>query len=243
MPSSGWNTCRAQAPGAVGARAIGTEALALAAWDGRGAVALLEHTRDGRALLLSRVIPGSGFSSSGSDEVDCQRVADTFRELASALVPVGLPALSVAVSARFARAKGEASRRSRWITAQDLKDAEERAVALAQDPGPLGLVHGDAQNKNLLVGDPGDMLLAIDPEPSAGDPHFDPALWALTHRPGKGVRERCALLAGLLELDTTRLWEWCLVLAVPEVALEREGPAQAHHEFLAEASSDRTDGF
>jgi streptomycin 6-kinase len=222
--------------------AIGAEALALAAWDGRGAVALLEHTRDGRALLLSRVTPGCGFSPSGSDEADCQRVADTFRELASAQVPVGLPVLSAAVRARFARAKGEVGQRSSWITAQDLKDAEERAVALAQDPGPRGLVHGDAQNKNLLVGAPGGMLVAIDPEPSAGDPHFDPALWALTHRPGKGVRERCALLAGLLDLDRTRLWEWCLVLAVPEVALERESRARAHYEFLAEASSDLTDG-
>jgi streptomycin 6-kinase len=98
------------------------------------------------------------------------------------------------------------------------------------------------QNKNLLVRDPGGMLLAIDPEPSVGDRHFDPALWALSHRPGECVRERCALLAGLLELDTARLWEWCLVLAVPEVALERESRAQAHYEFLAEASSDRTDG-
>jgi streptomycin 6-kinase len=222
--------------------AIGAEALALAAWDGRGAVALLEHTRDGRALLLSRVTPGCGFSPSGSDEVDCQRVADTLRELASAQVPVGLPVLSAAVRARFARAEGEGGQRSSWITAQELKDAEERAVALAQDPGPRSLVHGDAQNKNLLVGAPGGMLVAIDPEPSAGDPHFDPALWALTHRPGRGVRERCALLADLLELDRTRLWEWCLVLAVPEVALERESRARAHYEFLAEASSDRRDG-
>ena len=102
-------------------------------------------------------------------------------------------------------------------------------------------VVGATYGARALVGAPGGMLVAIDPEPSAGDPHFDPALWALTHRPGKGVRERCALLAGLLELDRTRLWEWCLVLAVPEVALERESRARAHHEFLVEASSDRTD--
>jgi hypothetical protein len=32
--------------------AIGTEALALSVWIGRGAVALLEHAPNGRALLL-----------------------------------------------------------------------------------------------------------------------------------------------------------------------------------------------
>jgi streptomycin 6-kinase len=220
------------------AESIGTEALALAAWDGHGAVALLERTPDGRALLLSRVSPGCAFSPSGSDELDCERVAGTLRVLASVPVPDALPALSDAVRARFARARGMAAQPQSWITAQDLEDAEQRAVALARSARDRGLVHGDAQDKNLLLSDPGGTLVAIDPEPSAGDRHFDPALWALTHRPGAGVRERCAALAGLLELDGTRLWEWCLVLAVAEVALEVEDRARAHHAFLAQASRE-----
>jgi streptomycin 6-kinase len=222
--------------------AIGTEALALAAWNGHGAVALLEHTADGRALLLSRVSPGSAFSPSGSDDVDCERVADVFRGLASAPVPLELPALAEVVKARFERAKGMAVLRPGWGTTHDFDDAEERAVALARSAACRGLVHGDAQNKNLLHGDADGLLVAIDPEPSAGDRHFDPALWALTHRPGVGVRERCALLAGLLELDAARLWDWCRVLAVPEVALEAEDRAGAHREFLAQASSAGPDG-
>jgi streptomycin 6-kinase len=122
------------------------------------------------------------------------------------------------------------------ISARDLNDAEERAVTLAQNASACGLVHGDAQDKNLLLSDAGGILVAIDPEPSAGDRYFDPALWALTHRPGADVRERCTLLAGLLELDATRLWDWCLVLAVAEVALEVGDRARAHREFLAQAS-------
>ena len=220
------------------AEAIGPEALALAAWNGRGAAALLERTPDSRALLLNRVSPGTAFSPSGSDELDCERVARTFRALASVAAPHELPQLSEALSARFARARGMADQRQGWITAHDLDDAEQRAVALAQATRDRDLVHGDAQDKNLLVSEPGGTLVAIDPEPSVGDRHVDAALWALTHRPGVGVRERCAALASLLELDATRLWEWCLVLAVAEVALEGEDRARAHHEFLSDVSRD-----
>lgn len=224
------------APWAAGS--IGTEALALVAWEGRGAAALLERTPDGRALLLSRVSPGDAFSPSGSDELDCERVVPTLRALASVPVPDGIPALSAGLSVRFARARGMAGQRQHSMTAQDLGDAEERAVALAQSASGRNLVHGDAQDKNLLLSDPDHTLIAIDPEPSAGDRHFDPALWALTHRPGVGVRERCALLAELLGLDAARLWDWCLVLAVSEVALEVEDRARAHREFLVQASRD-----
>lgn len=219
-------------------RSVGTEALALAAWNGRRAVSLLERTPDGRALLLSRVNPGNAFSPSESDELDCERVVPTFRALASVPVPDGVPALSEVLKARFARARGMAGQRQHWMTAQDLGDAEQRAVALAQSARGRNLVHGDAQDKNLLLSDPGGTLVAIDPEPSAGDRHFDPALWALTHRPGLGVGKRCALLAELLGLDAARLWDWCLVLAVAEIALEVEGRASAHREFLAQTSRE-----
>jgi len=220
------------------AESIGTEALALAAWNGRGAVPLWERTPDGRALLLSRVSPGCAFSPSGSDELDCRRVAGTLRALALVPVPDKLPPLSSVVGARFARARARrmAGQRQSWVTAQDLDDAEERAVTLARSARDCGLVHGDAQDKNLLLSAPDDTLVAIDPEPSAGDRHFDPALWALTHRPGVGVRERCAALAGMLALDATRLLDWCVVLAVAEVTLDVEDRARAHREFLAQAS-------
>jgi streptomycin 6-kinase len=218
------------------AEAIGTEALALTAWNGCGAVALRERTPDGQAMLLNRVSPGCAFVPSGYDEPDCERVADTLRALASVMPPDELSPLSIAVRARFARARSMAGQRQPWITAQTLDDAEQRAVVLAQSARDQGFVHGDAQNKNLLLSDSGGTLVAIDPEPSAGDPHFDAALWALTHRPGVGVRERCVVLAGLLDLDATRLWDWCLVLAAAEVALEVEDRARAHRKLLVQAS-------
>lgn len=222
------------APWAV--EAIATEALALSAWKGCGVVDLLERTPDGRALLLSRINPGRSFSASGNEAEDCERVAETLRALALAPVLAGLPALSAAVHARFDRARAARGRRA-WVSAYALDGAESRAVELAETARLRTSVHGDAQNKNLLLDGAGGVLVAIDPEPGIGDPHFDPALWALTHRPGQGVRERCAVLAGLLELDEARLWSWCLALAVAEVALDLPERALAHRELLARSAA------
>jgi streptomycin 6-kinase len=219
------------APWAI--EAIASEALALSAWKGCGVVELLERTPDGKALLLARVSPGRSFVPSGDDGDDCERVARTLRALTLAPAFAGLPALSAAVHVRFERARVAARPHGAWVDADALNVAERRAVELAQSAARRTAVHGDAQNKNLLVDGAGRSLVAIDPEPCIGDPHFDPALWALTHRPGVGVRERCAVLAGLLDLDEARLWSWCHALAVAEVALDLPERALAHRALLA----------
>jgi streptomycin 6-kinase len=218
------------------AEAIAFEALALSAWQGCGVVGLLERTADGRALLLARVDSGRSFVPSGEDGGDCERVARTLRALAVAPAVAGLPALSVAVHARFERARVATRSRGAWVDADALDAAERWAVELARSAARRTAVHGDAQNKNLLVDGASGALVAIDPEPSVGDPHFDAALWALTHRPGVGVRERCAVLAGLLDLDEARLWSWCRALAVAEVALDLPERALAHRGLLARGS-------
>jgi streptomycin 6-kinase len=220
------------APWAVDA--IAHEALALSAWDGRGVVQLLETTSDGRALLLRRVTPGYSFAPTGVDAHDCEQVAAVLSALIKVPPPTGLPELSEALRARFARARVAASRNT-GVTMQALNDAEAGAARLARSAPLRGSVHGDAQNKNLLVDGTRGGLVAIDPEPAAGDLHFDAALWAVTHRPGEGVDERCAVLAGLLGLDGDRLWAWCLELAVAEAALDVPDRAAAQRRFLATA--------
>jgi streptomycin 6-kinase len=213
--------------------AIATEALALTAWAGHGVVPLLDATPDGQALLLARASPGHSFSPSGDDAEDCARAARMLGALASAPVVAGLPALTDALHVRFERARVAARHRgSSWVSADGLLHAERRAGELAQTASRLTAVHGDAQNKNLLLDGGDGALVAIDPEPSVGDPHFDAALWALTHRPGVGVRERCKVLAGLLDLDQGRLWSWCEALVPAEVALDVRERARAHRELL-----------
>jgi streptomycin 6-kinase len=216
------------APWASGA--IACEARALAAWNGCGVVDLLEHSPDGRVLLLRRVRPGGSFYASGDDAADCARVARTLGALASAPRLHALPDLAAVVCGRFARARAS-GRAGAPVTGDELDKAECCAAQLAQTASLSGPVHGDAQNKNLLL-DEGGGLVAIDPEPALGDPHFDAALWALTHRPGEGVEERCAHLAHLLTLDQGRLRSWCLALAVAEVALDVPERASAQRKLL-----------
>jgi streptomycin 6-kinase len=212
--------------------AIASEALALSAWRGCGVVELLERSPDGRALLLDRVCPGRPFAPSGDDRRDCERAVRVLGALASAPADVGLSALGTAIHARFRRAR-VARRRRGWVSSRELDFAERRALELAESAPANTAVHGDAQNKNLLLAGETAGLVAIDPEPAIGDPHFDPALWALTHRPGVGVRERCAVLAGLLGLDEERLWSWCLALVVAEVVLDAPERASGHRELVA----------
>lgn len=201
------------------------EALALAAWQGFGVVALLESSPDGRALLLERVVPGTAFGPSCDERRDCGQVAKLLEVVRRVPAVRGLPPLAVAVGGRFARARRAAVERE-CVPDRELAVAQRRAVELAGTARRACVVHGDAQNKNLLLDGAGSRLVAIDPEPSLGDMHFDAALWALTHRPGEGVAERCALLADLLGLDADRLWSWCRALAVAEVALDVPERAQ-----------------
>lgn len=215
-----------------GVEAFAWEALALAAWQGCGVVGLLECSRERRALLLSRVTPGWWFSPSGNDFADCDRVADTLRAVGTAPAVRGLRSLDRGLLGRFARAREALPCRREWVSVDALDAAEARAVELARSAGEVVAVHGDAQNKNLLVDGVSGALVAIDPEPAMGDRHFDPALWAVTHRPGAGVLERCAALAAALDLDESRLCSWCLVLAVAEVTLDVPERALAQRDLV-----------
>jgi hypothetical protein len=133
------------APWAV--EAIATEALVLSAWKGYGVVELLERTPDGRALLIRRVSPGHSFSPSGNEALDCERVAQTLRALASAPVLAGLPALSAAVHGRFGRARVASRRRRAWVGARALDGAEYRAVELAETAPAQRPVHGERRTR------------------------------------------------------------------------------------------------
>jgi streptomycin 6-kinase len=216
--------------------AIGSEALALSAWSGFGVVTLRAQTSDGRALLMDRVIPGTSFVPSGDDVADCDLVAETLRAVGAAPVVGGLRPLSETVLARFDRARVSAANLDGRVSLRAISEAQRQALELARGASGRVAVHGDAQDKNLLVQrGAGVPLVAIDPEPAVGDPHFDSALWALTHRPGVGVPERCAVLAARLGLDEERLWSWCQVLAVAEVALDLPPRARAQRELLARA--------
>ena len=94
-------------------------------------------------------------------------------------------------------------------------DVADAATLLRTLPGSCDtLVHGDLNPGNILAAG-GGRWLAIDPKPMRGDPAYD--LWPLLEQvddpfehpdPAAVLRDRVALLAGLLDLDADRVAAW-----------------------------------
>ncbi|MDN3721230.1 aminoglycoside phosphotransferase family protein [Roseibium salinum] len=145
------------------------EADALKAWNGNGAIRLLDHAPEIGALLLERCRPGR-FLAEGprADKLDI--LADLLRRL---LIPADAP---------FARLQEEAGRwaqsmENNWRAAG--KPCEKYLVEAAvsalgalscDDPGGT-LLHQDLHGHNILSAER-EPWLAIDPKPLVGDPAF-----------------------------------------------------------------------
>ncbi|MDQ0374863.1 aminoglycoside phosphotransferase family protein [Cellulomonas humilata] len=184
------------------------EAVALRAWHGHGVPELLGVDDDDWALLLERVEPGTPLSRApGSARERLTAAADVARSLWSVGGQVEVPAMAD-VCAGWADLLEERGSRH----GVDVRGAAELLRTL---PGWSDtLVHGDLNPGNLLAAGES-RWLAIDPKPMRGDPAYD--LWPLLEQiddpfehpaPAAVLRERVALLAGLLDLDAARVAAW-----------------------------------
>ncbi|MDJ0924432.1 MAG: aminoglycoside phosphotransferase family protein [Acidimicrobiia bacterium] len=184
------------------------EAAALQDWDGNGAIRLVEHDPDSRALLLERCIPGDHLSRAGVDTA----LGVMIGLLPRLWIPVGDPYGSLATEVE------------RWVEnlPAEYEDAGEPfdrillAEALAVLPGLAAsqgeqvLVHQDLHGDNVLRADR-EPWLAIDPKPLRGEREFglspiirSPELGhsaeAVTHRLDRLTRELG------LNRERSRLW-------------------------------------
>ncbi len=177
------------------------EADALALLGGDGAVRLLRHDRERRAILIERARPG--YDASGLSEHEAIRVA-------------------IAATKKFWRAKATRGQPFRWIgdhvprwldNAGDhylVRQAKE--IYATMNPSDATLVHGDFHHHNLLSH--GDRWVAIDPKPMVGEPEFDvpPFLWnPIGHLPTKDQVERWIGAFAEAGLDANLLRKWAIV--------------------------------
>lgn len=217
-------------PAAGSARA---EAAALRLWTGGRTPELLFAAEEGRVMLLQAIIPSRSVEP-GDDRTDCGHAACLLSVLQRGPA-AELPEATEELRWRFERArqKLEGPSYARGLVDHpDLEDALRAALGLHESRPRTVLCHGDFINKNLLV-DAGGVWWAIDPRPCNGDPCLDAAFWALAHRPGVAVRERCALIADAAQLDGDRVWRWAQVFAVSEAVLVTDAErARAHHSVL-----------
>ncbi|WP_146926988.1 aminoglycoside phosphotransferase family protein [Cellulomonas xylanilytica] len=184
------------------------EAVALRAWHGHGVPRLHEAHEDDWALLLERVEPGSPLSRAPGGAVErLTAAADVARSLWSVTGAVEVPSMADVCAGWADVLEHRATRYGVQV---------ERAVDLLRTlPGSSDvLVHGDLNPGNLLDGG-GGRWVAIDPKPMRGDPAYD--LWPLLEQvddpfehpePQAVLRDRVALLAGLLDLDPARIAAW-----------------------------------
>jgi streptomycin 6-kinase len=194
----------------------GSEAAALAHWDGGPAPRLLDFDEDRSALLMERIWPGDA----AADEP-----ADLVARLVGALHAVpptdpmiaSLPSLAKVIEERLATAGAEAAARSA-AEAATLAPKLRRARLAARElldsfAGPSVLLHGDLEQRNVLRCQRR-TLAAIDPMPCIGDPAYDAAYWAAEEQEASRLEERCQSLAAHMALDSWRVHRWALIIAL-----------------------------
>jgi streptomycin 6-kinase len=176
------------------------EADALALWDGDGAVRLLAHDRERRALLVERCRPGTQLGHDGIDVV-CEL----------------LPRLWVEAGAPFRRLVDEARRWEEEVPARPGIESAllDRALAVYRSAVDAPwLVNQDLHGENVLLSERG--WLVIDPKPLVGERELSGAsLLRNAAREGgtRAVRRWLDALAGL-GLDRERLRDWGVAHAV-----------------------------
>ncbi|MFB7915654.1 aminoglycoside phosphotransferase family protein [Streptomyces sp. NPDC056061] len=210
----------------------------LRAWNGDGAVRLLDHDEDSGTMLLERLDATRPLSSVTDDTVAVQVLAELMARLVAVPAPLGLRRLADVAGAMLAEVP-------RAVAA--LPDPAERRLvrdcgsAVAELVGEAGdrLLHWDLHYDNVLAGQR-EPWLAIDPEPLAGDPGFEllPALdnrWDEVVATGdvtRAVLRRFDVLTDTLGLDRERATGWTLGRVLQNALWDIEdgatelGPAQ-----------------
>lgn len=195
------------------------EALALAAWSGRGAVHLLAAEPERRALLLERLHPTRTLGVLPNEQAFA--IAGQLLRRLAVPAPTGVPRLA-AGAAELAAALPE-----RWECAGRPIDVHlvDAACSLAGELG-LGagelLIHTDLHDANILAGERGSHdeaqplhWLAIDPKVVAGEPAFGvaPLLWRRIDTMTKPAElaEHLDTLCAAAALDPERVRAWCLL--------------------------------
>jgi streptomycin 6-kinase len=142
------------------------EAIALEAWNGNGAVRLLEADREQGALLLERLDPDRTLRS--AELATAAEIAGSLIHELAVPAPAGLPLLTDIASQKPDILRRRQSELGEPVPGRWIDIACGLACDLATDPGNQ-LVHGDLHYDNILAGSRRPWL-AIDPMPAIGNP-------------------------------------------------------------------------
>ncbi|MEU5905948.1 aminoglycoside phosphotransferase family protein [Micromonospora sp. NPDC047467] len=186
------------------------EADALDHWDGEGAIRLLAHDPERRALLVERCRPGTALH-----ELPMDRALDVTVDLLPRLWrPAGEPFTTLAEEAAgwIDRMPGNWERTGRPYQRRLLDAALDLLGGLVSSQGEQVLVNQDLHAGNVLAADR-EPWLVIDPKPLTGEREFSVVPMVrgreLGHSP-TAVQHRLDRLSGELGLDRERVRAWTI---------------------------------
>jgi streptomycin 6-kinase len=217
---------------------------ALRAWNGNGAVRLLDHDPGSGSMLLERLDADRPLSTVRDDMAALEILSELLARLSSVPAPAGMRQLSAFGADLLERAPHALTLgrdQSQRALIQACASALEGVLSDAGDR----LVHEDLHFDNILAPLPGDQRepwLAIDPNPVAGNPGF--ALLAALHNRWeeavasgdvqRAVRRRFDLMTDILGLDRERATAWTLGRILQNVLWDVE-----HDDTVWHSEADR----
>ncbi|MEU3952817.1 aminoglycoside phosphotransferase family protein [Streptomyces achromogenes] len=182
------------------------EPVALRAWDGDGAVRLLDHDPATGTMLLERLDEGRMLAHLADTREAVLVIARLLAHLTSFPAPPGLRRLGDITARMLERTPRALDRIPDPAARRIVADCAAAVREVAGEPGDR-LLHWDLHDENVLAAERADWL-AIDPKPLAGDPGFE--LWpALDNRfEAAEVRWRFDAMTDVLGLDRARARAW-----------------------------------
>ena len=198
---------------------LADETAALRAWNGVGAVRVLEEDDRG-AQLRSSPTPGTALSLERNEMRALRMVADALRDLWIA-PPAGMQTLAAEVRTWGSSMPERFGSVHEPFDEQLMRDAEVMFRSFGPSQMDAVLLHGDVRLDTFLLD--GERAVAIDPKPLAGEPAFDVAA-LLRDGPGELVRDpaagrqrlqgRLEQLTDLLDVRASRVRGWAFAVAV-----------------------------
>ena len=184
------------------------EPVALRAWDGDGAVRLLDHDPTTGTMLLERLDPTRMLTHMTDTNEAVLVIARLLAHLTTTPAPQGMRRLGDIAQTMLDRTPRALPRIPDPEARHLIADCAAAVREVADTPGDR-LLHWDLHYDNVLAADRTPWL-AIDPKPLAGDPGFD-LLPAITNRfDPADIRRRFDTMTEVLNLDRARARAWTL---------------------------------